>query len=427
LKNSILIGAQWGDEGKGKVIDILTETCDLVVRYQGGANAGHTVRFGGKEFILHLIPSGILRAGKKCVIANGVVIDPKSLFEEIDGLEASGIKVRGRLFISERAHVIMPYHGLIDKLKEDAHKGSKGKIGTTKRGIGPCYADKMSRLGIRVVDLMDDAYFKERLRYVLKHKNQLLKQIYGHKPLSYKKMHDEYAHWRKRLKPYVADTTILLNQAVKKKSKILFEGAQGSHLDVDHGTYPYVTSSNATVGGAITGTGVSPTHINDVLGVVKAYTTRVGEGPLPTEFVGSMQDEMRTKGGEFGATTGRARRCGWFDAVVVRQSIMVNGVNRMAVMKLDVLDTLPKLKIAVAYRHNGKIYETIPANPRILGECKPVYEELPGWEQDLTGVRHYKDLPRNAKRYLKRLSDLLDTPMAIVSVGSERKQTIFVR
>lgn len=422
--NTILIGAQWGDEGKGKIIDLLSRQSDYIVRYQGGANAGHTVKFGGKEYILHLIPSGILHRGKKCVIGNGVVIDPEALFNEIDKLKKSGIEVNGRLFISEQAHLIMPYHKLIDRLQEE---GQNGKIGTTKRGIGPCYADKMARLGLRVSDLMDPELFRDRLAYILEEKNKILTKIYGHKGLGFKEIHSVYSAYARRLKPFVTDTIQLLNHAADGKKRILFEGAQGTLLDVDHGTYPYVTSSNSTAGGAMTGTGVAPTHIERILGVVKAYTTRVGEGPFPTEFEPELMDKIRNKGEEFGATTGRPRRCGWFDAVVGRHSVMVNGLDTLAVMKLDVLDELPRIKIATGYKCGGKIYRTFPSNSRVLERCVPVYEEHPGWLTDLSGIRRYRDLPVNARKYLARLSALLKTPISIISVGSQRKQTIFVK
>ena len=422
--NTILIGAQWGDEGKGKIIDLLSRQSDYIVRYQGGANAGHTVKFGGKEYILHLIPSGILHRGKKCVIGNGVVIDPEALFNEIDKLKKSGIEVNGRLFISEQAHLIMPYHKLIDRLQEE---GQNGKIGTTKRGIGPCYADKMARLGLRVSDLMDPELFRDRLAYILEEKNKILTKIYGHKGLGFKEIHASYSSYARRLKPFVADTIQLLNHAADSKKRILFEGAQGTLLDVDHGTYPYVTSSNSTAGGAMTGTGVAPTHIERILGVVKAYTTRVGEGPFPTEFEPELMDKIRNKGEEFGATTGRPRRCGWFDAVVGRHSVMVNGLDTLAVMKLDVLDELPRIKIATGYKCGGKIYRTFPSNSRVLERCVPIYEEHPGWQTDLSGIRRYRDLPVNARKYLERLSALLKTPISIISVGSQRNQTIFVK
>lgn len=423
--NTILIGAQWGDEGKGKIIDLLSDQSDYIVRFQGGANAGHTVRFGTKEYILHLIPSGILHPGKKCVIGNGVVVDPEALFSEMDHLRRTGVRVDKRLFVSEQAHLIMPYHKLIDRLQEEA--SPHGKIGTTKRGIGPCYADKMARHGIRMVDLLDRELFRERLKFILGEKNRILTKIYDHPGLSFKEIYEKYCGFARRLRPFVTDTISLLNEAVRKKKKILFEGAQGTLLDVDHGTYPYVTSSNATAGGALTGTGIAPTHIGEIMGVVKAYTTRVGEGPFPTEFPLALMDKIRNKGEEFGATTGRPRRCGWFDAVIARHSVLVNGLNRMAIMKLDVLDELPKIKIAVAYQCNGKTFKTFPSNPRILDRCVPIYEEHPGWQTDIRQVRRFRDLPVNARKYLARLSQLLATPISIISVGSERKQTIFVK
>jgi adenylosuccinate synthase len=423
--NTILVGAQWGDEGKGKIIDLLSRHNDYIVRFQGGANAGHTVRFGTQEYVLHLIPSGILHPRKICVIGNGVVIDPEALFSEIDNLKEHGIDVKKRLFISEQAHLIMPYHKLIDRLHED--QSADGKIGTTKRGIGPCYADKMARLGIRVVDLLDQEIFKERLSYVLQEKNQVLRKIYRHDGLSFKEIYATYTRYATRLRPFVTNTMVMLNEAVKKKKKILFEGAQGTLLDVDHGTYPYVTSSNATAGGALTGTGIAPTHIGEIVGVVKAYTTRVGEGPFPTEFEPVLMEKIRNKGEEFGATTGRPRRCGWFDAVVARHSVLVNGLNHMAIMKLDVLDELPKIKIAVAYRYKGKTIKTFPSNIKVLEECRPVYEEHPGWQVNIQEVKRYADLPVNARKYLSRLTRLLEIPVSIVSVGSQRNQTIFIR
>lgn len=423
--NTVLIGAQWGDEGKGKVIDLLTEENDYVVRFQGGANAGHTVKFDKQEFILHLIPSGILHAKKKCIIGNGVVIDPESLMDEIKYLKKKNVHVKGRLFISDQAHLIMPYHKLIDHLREENLK--KDKIGTTKRGIGPCYADKASRVGIRVGELMDLQLFQDRLEQNLKEKNLILTRIYKHAPLSFTVIFKEYLKWRNLLKPYVVDSVYMLNELTEKNKKILFEGAQGTLLDIDHGTYPYVTSSNATSGGAMTGTGVSPRKIHRIIGVVKAYTTRVGEGPFPTQFDDVLMKDIRTRGEEFGATTGRPRRCGWFDALVVRHAACVNGLTELAVTKMDVLDHLKTIKVAVAYKYQGKTLKTFPSNSRILGECRPVYEEIPGWESDTSGIRRYKDLPKNAKNYLKRIAALMKVPVSIVSVGSDRKQTIFIK
>lgn len=422
--NRILIGAQWGDEGKGKVIDVLSRKSDIIVRYQGGNNAGHTVKFSNKKYVLHLIPSGILHNKKVCVIGNGVVIDPEALFEEIDMLENTGISVKGRLFISEQAHLIMPYHRLLDCLREGSLKKDKQIIGTTKKGIGPCYADKMARLGLRVGDLQNLKFFEERLKLVLAEKNEVLQKIHGHKGLNFKKVFEESKKYRKRLLEYAIDTPSYLYHATKKKKKILFEGAQGTLLDVDHGTYPFVTSSNASVGGAIAGTGVSPTVIDRVIGVVKAYTTRVGEGPFPTQFPEKLGEQIRSIGDEFGATTGRPRRCGWFDAVLARHSVRVNGLDEMAVMKLDVLSGLDELKIAIAYKVGGKTYTDFPPSHCDFQKVKPVYESWPGWKEDLTAVRKWKDLPQNAQKYLRRLEQLMGTPIKLVSIGSKRSQTI---
>lgn len=423
--NRILIGAQWGDEGKGKIIDLLAEQCDIVVRFQGGNNAGHTVRFDSQKFILHLIPSGILHPKKICVIGNGVVLDPQALFTEIETLRRSGVSVRGRLFISNQCHLIFPYHRLLDRLKEERGVRTT-KIGTTKKGIGPCYGDKAARLGIRLADLADPVYFRERLTSVLEERNHLLREIYGHPGLAFKKIYQEYLGYAKRLKPFVRDTALYLYEASRKKKRILFEGAQGTLLDVDHGTYPFVTSSNASVGGAISGSGVPPTLIDRITGVVKAYTTRVGEGPFPTEFPPLLMAEIQKKGEEFGSTTGRPRRCGWFDAVVARHAARINGLDDLAVMKLDVLSGLERIRIGTAYRYRGKIYRNYPAETPVLAKCVPVYEEHAGWKEDLSRVRKWKDLPENARRYLKRIETLLETPIRIISVGSERVQTIFL-
>jgi len=419
MPNIIVLGAQWGDEGKGKVIDIFSEKMDYIVRYQGGNNAGHTVVIGEEEFILHLVPSGILHKGKICVIGNGVVIDPKALLEEIGMLAKKNISVNGRLFISDRAHVIFPYHRKIDALKEER----VGKIGTTKRGMGPCYADKVARSGITIADLMDDKLLRAKLASNLEDKNALLVKIYGAEPFDFDSIYKEYKDYASKIKEYVTDTAYLLNEAAKKNKKIMFEGAQGTLLDVDHGTYPYVTSSNATAGGASTGAGVGPTKIDKVVGVVKAYTTRVGEGPMPTEFGPDLMDRIRKKGKEFGATTGRPRRCGWFDSLVVGHSVMVNGISEIVVTKLDVLDDLDEIKICTAYKFEGKVYKRFPANIRVLEGCQPVYEDLPGWGSDTTRITLYSRLPKNAKNYLKRIQDILGAKIVLISVGSERKQT----
>jgi adenylosuccinate synthase len=423
--NRILIGAQWGDEGKGKVIDLLARKSDVIVRYQGGNNAGHTIKFNDQKFVLHLIPSGILHPGKVCVIGNGVVIDPQALFDEVALLEKAGIQVRGRLFVSDQAHLILPYHGLMDQLKEESSKKGKA-IGTTKRGIGPCYADKMARVGIRVGDLKSLPYFKDRLAYVLKERNEFLVKIHHAKPLSFKKIFDHFLKYRARLLDFSCDTPKYLYDATKAKKDILFEGAQGTLLDVDHGTYPFVTSSNATVGGAITGSGISPTFIDRVIGVTKAYTTRVGEGPFPTQFPPKLMKLVQTKGEEFGATTGRPRRCGWFDAVIGRHAVRINGLDELAIMKLDILSGLPELKIATAYKINGKITKDYPHAIFEFSKAQPVYETWKGWKEDITHVRRWSQLPLNARRYLKRMEELMGTPIKIVSVGSKRNQTIFL-
>jgi len=419
MPNIVIVGGQWGDEGKGKVIDIYARNSDIIVRYQGGNNAGHTVVIDKDSFILHLIPSGILHKGKICVIGNGVVVDPKALLEEIDVLESKGISIGSRLLVSKDAHIIFPYHKKLDELRE----AKKKKIGTTKKGIGPCYADKVARLGIRFVDLLDKDVFKEKLRANLDEKNAILSKIYNVEGFSFDALYKEYASYAKKIKRYISDTAVILNEAVKKRKRILFEGAQGTLLDVDHGTYPFVTSSNSTAGGASTGTGVGPTKIDKVIGVVKAYTTRVGEGPFPTEFKKDLMDKIREKGREFGATTGRPRRCGWFDSVVVGHSIMVNGIDEIVVTKLDVLDCLDRIKICTAYRFEGRLYKDFPSSSKVLSSCEPVYEELPGWKTDTTGITSYSGLPRNAKNYLKKIQKILNTRIVLISVGSDRKQT----
>ena len=424
MSNIIVVGAQWGDEGKGKVIDILAKDFNYIVRYQGGNNAGHTVVIGEESFILHLVPSGILHKKKICVIGNGVVVDPKALIEEVEKLRSKGIETKGRLFVSKSAHLIFPYHRTIDELKE-MRKG-KSKIGTTKRGIGPCYADKVSRSGIRIENLFNDSLFRAKLKENLDEKNRVLKVLYDFKGFSFDDIYKEYVSYREKIKDFVADTTLILNEAIGKRKSILFEGAQGTMLDVDYGTYPFVTSSNATAGGASTGTGVGPTKIAKVIGVVKAYTTRVGEGPFPTEFSDIMMEKIRAKGREFGATTGRPRRCGWFDACLVKRSIMVNGMSELVVTKLDVLDELDKIKICVAYKCKGKTYNLFPTDISLLDNCEPVYEEMDGWREDTTGIKAFRKLPKNAKNYLKKIQKMLKTKIILIYVGSERKQTIIV-
>jgi len=401
----VVVGAQWGDEGKGKIIDILSRDADIIVRYQGGNNAGHTVVIGDKEFILHLIPSGILRKNKLCIIGNGVVVDPEALLSEIGMLEEKLIKIDGNLMISESSHVILPYHKVIDK-----RRGAQ--IGTTGRGIGPCYIDKMARCGIRMVDLVNPESLKKKIYANLE----------GSLEFNAEQIYKDYLEYGKKIKKYLANVSQVLNKAIAAKKAILFEGAQGTLLDIDHGTYPYVTSSNATAGGACTGTGVGPARIDKVIGVVKAYTTRVGEGPFPTEFKKDLMEKIRTKGKEFGATTGRPRRCGWFDAVIVKHAVAVNGLDEIVVTKLDVLDEMDKIKICTGYRYKGKLYKNFPADIEVLKNCEPVYEVCNGWMKDTTLVTKYKDLPENTKRYLGRLSKLLNVKIGMVSVGSRREQ-----
>lgn len=422
---TVIVGAQWGDEGKGKIIDSLAAGSDVIIRFQGGNNAGHTVVIDKKEFILHLVPSGILRKDKVCIIGNGVVVNPKALLDEIDELKKRGIDVEGRLFLSNYCHLIFPYHWKLDQLKEE--KEAKGKIGTTKKGIGPCYADKAARCGIRLSDLLDDDIFKNKLKKIIKEKNEILSKVYGFKGFSFNEVYSEYRGYRDRIKKYAADTITMINEALDKNKKLLLEGAQGTFLDVDFGTYPYVTSSNATAGGACTGCGISPSRIDKVIGVVKAYTTRVGEGPFPTEFPPELMKKIRNKGREFGATTGRPRRCGWFDAILVKHAAMLNDLKEVAVTKLDVLDDLKVLKICTGYKCKGKRLNTLPSTAEAFFQAEPIYEELPGWMRDIGDIKNYKDLPKNAKGYLDRISGLINAKISIVSVGSEREQTIIIK
>ena len=424
-KATVLVGAQWGDEGKGKVIDILTEDVQYIARYQGGNNAGHTVVIGEKKYVLHLIPSGILHEGKICVIAHGVVVDPEALLEEIEMLKKEGIFCEGRLKISDRAHLIFPYHRKIDELREIKRKS--GKIGTTKKGIGPCYADKVARVGIRMGDLYDKEYFKALLESNALEKNKVLENLDGFEGVDVENIYKKYLNYAALLKEYVCDTNSLLNEALKNGESILFEGAQGTFLDVDYGTYPYVTSSNSTAGGACTGGGIGPSRISMVYGVVKAYTTRVGEGPFPTEFDSILMEEIRQKGGEFGATTGRARRCGWFDSVLVKNSVDINGIDKVIITKLDVLDDLETIKICTAYRYKGKVYNSIPGVPKFLEDCECIYEEHPGWQQDTSQIKDCTDLPENARKYLDRVKELIGTEIMLVSVGKSRKQTLIYK
>ena len=422
MANTILVGAQWGDEGKGKIIDVLTERADIVVRTQGGNNAGHTVFIGKQKFVLHLIPSGILRRNKKCVIGNGVVVDPMSLVGEIEGLRKLNIQVNGNLFLSETAHLVFPYHRELDEQREIL-KG-KNKIGTTKRGIGPAYGDKAARTGLRVIDLVHADRFKEKLQFKIKENNEILKAL-GAKPLSFKKVHDQYREAGDYLKPFVTNTVVFLHQACRRKDNILFEGAQGTFLDIDHGTYPFVTSSNTTAGGACTGSGVAPHLMDTVVGVMKAYTTRVGEGPLPTESA-EIADMLHAMGREFGATTGRARRCGWFDSIATRHAQMVNGIDELAVTNVDGLDTLDVIRVCIGYRVGATKYDYVPNDIEAFQQCQPVYAEFPGWQTPTHKVRDWKKLPLNCRSYLKAIAELTDARLAIVSVGPARDQTIFV-
>jgi adenylosuccinate synthase len=421
MPNTVLIGAQWGDEGKGKIIDVLTKEVDWVVRYQGGNNAGHTVEIGDARYVLHLIPSGILHPGKKCVIGNGVVVDPVALVKELDELLQRGIKPDGRLFISDRAHVVFPFHRLTDEYREQTR--SRGdKIGTTKRGIGPSYADKAARVGLRMGDMLDPD-FPALLSARLKEQNKILAAL-GAPAIVEKDVLAEYTTVAKRLAPFIVDTIPVLNRGIASGESVLFEGAQGTMLDIDFGTYPFVTSSSATAGGACTGSGVAPHRIDRVIGVIKAYTTRVGEGPFPTELLDDTGKMIRETGHEFGATTGRPRRCGWFDAVVARYSVMINGIDVWAVTKMDVLDSLETIRICVAYECNGKRFETVPANIRVLEKCKPVYEDFKGWKASTKDASRFEDLPPQAQAYIRRLEELTGVPVWILSVGPRRDSTM---
>ncbi len=416
----VVVGAQWGDEGKGKLVDVLSERADCVVRYQGGANAGHTVVIGDEQFILQQIPSGILHAGARCIIGNGVVLDPETLFHELDGLTGRGVDTTGRLFISERAHLVLPYHKLLDAASEKSQK-----IGTTGRGIGPTYEDKYGRRGVRVIDLRDGAGLRALLTNRLERANRLLAMM-GAAPASLDEHIALLERLAPRLLPLATDTGLLVHRALRSGKRVLLEGAQGALLDVDHGTYPYVTSSNTTAGGASIGSGIGPTAIDGVLGVVKAYTTRVGNGPLPTEALGEGGEALQRIGGEFGAVTGRPRRCGWFDANVVRYSVRVNGLTGLAVTKLDVLDSFSEIPVGTEYRIDGELSEELPAEVERLERVEPVYEVLPGWKKSTEGARRMADLPPQARAYLDRLQDLAGAPIRYVSVGTRRDQIIEV-
>jgi len=422
VSNIVIIGTQWGDEGKGKIVDLLAEYADLVVRFQGGNNAGHTMVVNGEQFISHLVPSGIIQ-GKTCLIGNGLVVDPAVLTEEIDYLNSKGIKVNpDTLKISERAQVIMPYHRHIDNARERM-KGDK-KIGTTGRGIGPAYEDKATRRGIRFVDLIDTEDFSEKVRSIMEEKNFYLKNYFSAETLDPDEVIEEYNKYAQILGPYVANVSVTIDTAVKSGKQVLFEGAQGTHLDVDHGTYPYVTSSNTVSGNACSGAGVGPKELTGVMGIVKAYTTRVGEGPFPSELFDDIGDAIQKKGAEFGATTGRKRRCGWLDTVILRNSVRLNGLTGLVITKLDVLGGLKEIEICTGYEYDGQTIEDFPASLKVLGECSPVYETLPGWSEDISGIKIFEDLPKNAKDYIKRVEELAQTPAQIISVGPGRNETI---
>jgi adenylosuccinate synthase len=422
MANTILVGAQWGDEGKGKIIDVLTAKADIVVRSQGGNNAGHTVIHAGTKYVLHLIPSGILRRGKTCVIGNGVVIDPLALVAEIEGLRNVGITVGKNLLISDCAHLVLPYHRMLDEQRE-LLKGT-AKIGTTKRGIGPAYGDKAARTGLRMSDLIQPELFSKKLQAKIRENNSIL-QTFGAKPINFRRVNESYLTAAETLRPFVANTVVWLHRALQRNKAILFEGAQGTFLDIDHGTYPYVTSSNTTAGGACTGSGVPPHRMDVVLGVVKAYTTRVGEGSLPTEDAG-LADMLHEMGREFGATTGRPRRCGWFDAVAARYAAMINGIDELAITNLDGLDSVDPIRVCVGYRLNGKRLEVPPTDAAQLENCEPVYEELPGWKTSTDKAKKFSELPRAAREYAERLSELTGAKLTIVSVGPTRGQTIIL-
>jgi len=421
----IVVGAQWGDEGKGKLVDVLTEKARFVARYQGGHNAGHTVVIKNEKFVLHLIPSGILHKDTVCIIGNGVVVEPSALLEEMEGLRAQGVRVGDNLLVSKAAHLIMPYHLALDR----AGERSRGKkcIGTTGRGIGPAYVDKMARSGIRVGDLLSPGLFMEKLSANLKGVNFLLRKLYGEPGFSARKVFDSYMGYAGLLRRHIADTDVILNEAAASGKNILLEGAQGTLLDIDHGTYPYVTSSSAVAGGACIGTGMGPTRIDRVLGVVKAYTTRVGGGPFPTELNDAVGEDIRMRGGEFGATTGRPRRCGWLDTVVLRHAAMINGLSGIAVTKLDILDGLKKIKICTAYRHKGRVYSHYPKDLEVFSNCTPVYEELDGWNCSTLGIRDFSKLPPKARAYIRRIEELTGVKADFISTGQKRDELITVR
>ncbi len=427
MANVVVVGTQWGDEGKGKIVDLLTRYADFIVRFQGGNNAGHTLVVEGKQFIFHLIPSGILYEDKKCMIGNGVVIDPDVLLHEMQELRENGMPVTpDRLTISENSHMIMPYHKRLDHSQEAALKGDK-KIGTTGRGIGPCYGDKITRKGIKIGDLLDEDLFKDKLKENIEEKNFLLTKRLNGEPVSFDEIFREFQVYAEKLAPFLGNVSTELDRARKKGKHILFEGAQGTQLDIDHGTYPFVTSSNTVSGNACIGAGFGPSHIDSVIGILKAYTTRVGSGPFPSELFDATGDQLQEKGGEFGATTGRKRRCGWLDAVVANDAVRLNGITGLAVTKLDVLSGQPQLKIATSYDVDGRNFTTMPSNIRLTEKVKPVYEEISGWQEEIGHVRIMEDLPVQARDYIKRIEDITETPAVIVSVGPARDETLLLK
>ena len=419
MPNIVIVGAQWGDEGKGKIVDLLAPCVDVVVRYQGGPNAGHTVVVGGERYVLQSLPSGLLRPGKRCVVGGGVVVDPAALLAEMDGLAAAGIAV-DRVYISQSAHLIMPYHRALDQAADQA------RIGTTGKGVGPAYTDKAARMGIRVGDLFDEALLREKLEATLHVKNFVLRGLYGHPGFEVEDMLRWVREYAERLQPHIADTTLLLHQWMAAGASIMFEGAQGTMLDVDHGTYPYITASNSTAGGAATGTGVPPTRIHGVLGVTKAYATRVGGGPFPTEVTGDLGELIRARGKEYGSVTGRPRRCGWFDAPVLRHSVRVNGLDTVAVTKLDVLDPCHRVRVGVGYRYRDSVLRELPLEERVLAKIEPVYEERDGWVSETAGLRAWEDLPTRARDYVRWLQDLIQCEISLISTGPARDETILV-
>ncbi len=426
MPNVVIIGAQWGDEGKGKIVDLLAEFADVVVRFQGGNNAGHTVVVKGETFVVHLIPSGILHSKKKCIIGNGVVVDPAELLSEMKGLQKRGCTIEPSNFmISDIAHLIMPYHKAIDLAREK--KRGSNRIGTTGRGVGPAYEDKVGRRGIRFIDLLDPKVFEEKLRANLKEANFYLEKYFKEKGFDLQEIFKEYTSYGKRLKKYITNTAVVVDNEIKNGRNILFEGAQGTFLDIDHGTYPYVTSSNTVAGEACKGTGIGPTRIDAVIGTVKAYTTRVGEGPFPTELNDNVGKIIQERGKEFGATTGRPRRCGWLYITLLRQSVRLNGLSGMAITKLDVLRGFNPIQIGTAYKIRGKYLNEVPASLKVLERSRPLYEEFRGWEDEISDVRSFDELPRNARRYLQRIEELTETKIYIISVGENRNQTIVLR